>query len=122
MMHRTLSRLSPTLSLVLSRNRALPCTTLIRGQSDGLLRFKSVCREVQTRSQKHSIFLTTLLALALAGCQTIKPLPPTGRVIPCSTVAEVAVNAEAIDHLSDRAARQLLGNDRVIGELCRKKK
>ncbi len=63
-----------------------------------------------------------MLALALAGCQTIKPLPPTGRVIPCSTVAQVQINEEAIDHLSERAARQLLGNDRVIETMCARKK
>lgn len=70
----------------------------------------------------HGIFLTTLLALALAGCQTIKPLPPTGRVIPCSTVDVVRPNVEAVDHMTERVAKQSLGNDLVIEELCARKK
>ncbi len=81
----------------------------------GTLMHSPLCRRL-------AYFHITLLALALAGCQTIKPLPPTGRVIPCSTVAPVNINEEAIDHLSERAARQLLGNDRVISELCARKK
>lgn len=64
----------------------------------------------------------TLLALALAGCQTIKPLPPTGRVIPCSTVDVVRPNVEAVDHMTDRVARQSLGNDLVIEAMCKRGK
>ncbi len=66
-----------------------------------------------------------MLALLLAGCLATPkppaPPPQAFKYVPCSALAPVDLNEEAVMAADERSARQLLGNDEVISKLCRTK-